>query len=277
MDREIALEALGAVCNAQITSVQNQRAGGHAGVFQRASFPGSAAPTLSINSLICAIADGDQTCPVSRNNFARIQRVLQDGGQCSGSDTCFRTAPQERSFIIDESEFFDPTFDYDFSGLQDTETYYRGGEVYERPSGWYRFALKVLNKYDGNTWLGTRYRSTASVPGEWPVSYHGTSKEGAGGIIEGFYKPGPGQTYGRGIYSTPYVNEAVSYAKTFTCQKNGKQYKVILQNRINSEYRQKHNNDKYWLVPIPSVFSAQEEQAIVEQAIRPYGLLLKEV
>lgn len=61
MDRQVALEALGAVCNAQIISVQNQRAGGHAGVFQRASFPGSAAPTLSINSLICAIADGDQT------------------------------------------------------------------------------------------------------------------------------------------------------------------------------------------------------------------------
>lgn len=61
MERHVALEALGAVCNAQITSVQNQRAGGHDGVFQRAAFPGSAAPMLSINSLICAIADGDQT------------------------------------------------------------------------------------------------------------------------------------------------------------------------------------------------------------------------
>lgn len=80
---------------------------------------------------------------MSKNNFARIQRVLQHGGQSSDSDTYFRTPPQERSFIIDEGEFFDPTFDYDFSGLQDTETYYRGGEVYERPSGWYRFALKV--------------------------------------------------------------------------------------------------------------------------------------
>lgn len=48
-----------------------------------------------------------------------------------------------KPFIIDEDEFFDPGYDYDFTDLKDTETYYRGGEVYERPCGWYRFALKV--------------------------------------------------------------------------------------------------------------------------------------
>lgn len=47
---------------------------------------------------------------------------------------------------------------------------------------------QVLNKYDDNTWLGTQYRSTQSVPGEWPVSYHGTSLDCAVDIIEGFYK-----------------------------------------------------------------------------------------
>lgn len=45
--------------------------------------------------------------------------------------------------IIDEDEFFDPGYDYDFTHLEDTETYHRGGEVYERPCGWNRFALKV--------------------------------------------------------------------------------------------------------------------------------------
>ena len=45
--------------------------------------------------------------------------------------------------IIDEDEFFDPEYDYDFTNVKDTETYYRGGEVYERPQGWKRYALKV--------------------------------------------------------------------------------------------------------------------------------------
>ncbi|KAI3370586.1 hypothetical protein L3Q82_007155 [Scortum barcoo] len=46
--------------------------------------------------------------------------------------------------IIDEEEFFDPDYDYDFTDLKDTETFYRGGEVYERPCGWKHYALKVL-------------------------------------------------------------------------------------------------------------------------------------
>lgn len=46
-------------------------------------------------------------------------------------------------YIIDEDEFFDAEYDYDFTRLEDTETYYRGGEVYKRPCGWIRFALKV--------------------------------------------------------------------------------------------------------------------------------------
>ena len=56
-----------------------------------------------------------------------------------------RSAPQSalREIVIDEEEFFDPKFDFDFTDLKDTEKYYRGGEVYERPCGWKRYALKV--------------------------------------------------------------------------------------------------------------------------------------
>lgn len=59
--------------------------------------------------------------------------------------------------------------------------------------------------------------------------------------------------------------------------KNGKKYRVILQNRINPQYRQKYNNDKYWLIPIPHGTSEKDEEKIVHKAIRPYGLLLQEV
>ncbi|XP_041853333.1 uncharacterized protein LOC121647729 [Melanotaenia boesemani] len=273
VDRNIALEALCTLCNANVTSVQKQSV-------QAQSFRGTPPQqSLKIKNFISTVLDADETSQVSRSNFECIKTVLQSGGHATSHS---RVNPQEqhdttKNHVINEDEFFDNQYDYDFANLKDTETYTRGGEVYERPSGWYGFGLKVLDKYESNAWLGTRFRSTQSVPGEWPVSYHGTTKRGAEGIIEGFYKSGPGQVYGKGIYSTPYISEAELYAKTFTSNKNGKQYKVILQNRINPKYRQKYNNQKYWLVPIPDNSSAQDERVMVEQAIRPYGLLLKEV
>ncbi|XP_073328648.1 uncharacterized protein [Pagrus major] len=276
IDKEIALEALCTLCNANVTSVQRQAS---PTAYLRSA---CLAPQkqLLIKQFIPTILDADDTCEVSQCNFICLQDVLGAVPRSAGFRRVNEVdigAVKDKNHIIDENEFFDPRFDYDFSNLRDTETYSRGGEVYERPCGWQRFALRVLDDYDGNAWLGTRYRSTQSVPGEWPVSYHGTSKKGADGIIQGHYKPGPGQAYGRGIYSTPYINEAVQYAKTFTSKKTGKKYSVILQNRINPQYRQKYNNDKYWLIPIPSGSGAEEEQEMVERAIRPYGLLLKEV
>ncbi|XP_070686093.1 uncharacterized protein [Pempheris klunzingeri] len=265
MDRQVALEALCVLCNANVTSLQ--RAGG--GATPRCS---GGAATLSIKQLIPAILDGDQFWNKDLTLDCEALRNIS----CEACDvvTISRTRPIQ---FVDEDDLFDPRFDYDFSNLKDTEVYYRGGEVYERPCGWYRFAIKVLNKYDENAWLGTRYRSTESVPGEWPVSFHGTSDNGAQGIISDHYKPGPGQVYGRGIYSTPFISEADKYAKTFKSPTTGKKYKVVLQNRINPQYREKHNYDKYYLVRIPKGTSDEDEQKMVERAIRPYGLLLKEV
>ncbi|KAM9770462.1 uncharacterized protein ACNS7B_010139 [Menidia menidia] len=245
VDRSIALEALGALANAQVTSLQKQRL--------QAAFPGvgygggAHLQQLLINNLIYSILDADETRLTSRGHFQNLQSALRGGGSAAafyGQNLHHTPLPlmTAKCHIIDEEEFFHQKYDHDFTKLRDTETYRRGGEVYERPCGWYRFGLKVLNKYDGNEWLGNCYRSTRSVPGEWPVSYHGTSKRGAEGIIEGFYKPGPGQVYGRGIYSTPYIAVAEAYAHHFTSQKDGKRYKVILQNRINPIYRKKYNN-----------------------------------
>ncbi|XP_026222129.1 uncharacterized protein LOC113166286 [Anabas testudineus] len=298
---EIALEALGTVLNASVTSTQKQRREGNnkstddsPGVVGpllgfvpslRSALQvlvGGAAlalaatqPQLSVKTFISTLLEADETSQLSRSFFNHIQSILTGGPEAPY--TVVEDLPTGNSHIIDEDEFFAPEFDYDFTKLKDTETFYRGGEVYERPCGWRRLALKVLDKYEDNTWLGTRYRSTQSVPGEWPVSYHGTSMKGAEGIIEGYFKPGPGDQYGRGIYSTPHIAEALSYAKTFTSRKTGKTYNVILQNRINPEYRKKYKNDKYWLIPIHAGKSAKEEQERVKKAIRPYGILLKEV
>ncbi|KAK7158470.1 hypothetical protein R3I94_004938 [Phoxinus phoxinus] len=175
-------------------------------------------------------------------------------------------------------QFFDPPFDYDFTHLTDNSVCMRGNEPYKRPCGWYRFALKVLNKYtDGNTWLGTNGWRQDSVAGEWPVSYHGTSIGGATGIAGSNYIPGPGQVYGRGIYSTYDIDQASGYSREFTSKKTGKKYRVMLQNRINPQMRTVCARPDYWLIEIPAGTPAWKEKEIVEKSIRPYGILLKQV
>ncbi|XP_049578445.1 uncharacterized protein [Syngnathus scovelli] len=189
-----------------------------------------------------------------------------------------RSGAGGEGLVIDEDEFFDSRYDFDFSNLKDTCTFYRGGEVYRRPCGWLRFALKVWDKYpDGNAWLGERgYRTTTySIPGEWPVSYHGTSKNGARAIIVTNYQPGPGQKYGRGVYSTPSLEHAAQYTRTFQSSVTGKNYRVVMQNRVNPAYREKHNGGEYWLLPVPDGLTQEQEQDLVEKAIRPYAVLIK--
>ncbi|KAA0711981.1 hypothetical protein E1301_Tti023347 [Triplophysa tibetana] len=185
-------------------------------------------------------------------------------------------------FVIPD-EFFDPAYNFDFTHKSKSDAdsdCKRGDESYARPYGWKRFGLKVLNKYpDGNTWLGTLGWRSTSDPGEWPVSYHGTGLEGAENIVKTHYKAGAREAYGRGIYSTPDLEVAHGYAqsKQFTSQKNGKTYKVIMQNRVNPKKRKIIEGKNHWLVPIPEGTSPAKEKEIVESSIRPYGLLLKEV
>ena len=171
--------------------------------------------------------------------------------------------PVVLSILFDDG-FLDPSFDHDFTNESDNgKVYIRGGEVYHRPYGWYRFALKVLNKYEDNTWLGDKGPRTASTPGEWPVSYHGTSKEGAEGIATEGYDINRGKRflYGRGIYSSPDLYFIERYATKFS--ENGKQYKVVFQNRVNPDKLRKAFRDKYWIAD--------------DSDIRPYGILVKEI
>lgn len=186
----------------------------------------------------------------------------------------------QRKPVINVEDFFDPDYDCDFTHLADSTECTRGDELYERPTGWYRMALRVKSKYpDGDTWLGTKGWRSHSVPGEWPVSYHGTSLNGAKGIIRSHYKAGEGAIYGRGIYSTPDINvaEREEYAQTFTSKTTGKSYKVILQNRINPQKREVCQRFDYWLIRVDEGTSTEEEKKIVESSIRPYGILIKEL
>ncbi|XP_072538901.1 uncharacterized protein [Salminus brasiliensis] len=197
----------------------------------------------------------------------------------SGDSQCDGASALRKELFVDMENFLDPRFDYDFRRRSDSSECTRGGEPYTRPWGWYRFALKVLDKYpDGNTWLGPNgWRSHSSFR-EWPVSFHGTSIEGAKGIARSNYRAGGGQLYGRGIYSTPDIDIAEHFTmfKKFE-SKNGRTYKVIMQNRINPAKRVYTDEEDYWLIPVPEGTSAVQEKQIVEVSIRPYGILIKEV
>lgn len=84
------------------------------------------------------------------------------------------------------------------------------------------------------------------------------------------------ETKGRGVYSTPDIKMAEKYCKKFKSKVDGKTYKVVLQNRINPGKRTKCQREDTWLVYIPEGRNDVQTRAIVQEAIRPYGLLLKQ-
>lgn len=86
-----------------------------------------------------------------------------------------------------------------------------------------------------------------------------------------------GETRGRGVYSTPDVKLAEKYCRRFKSKVDGKMYKVVLQNRINPEKRVKCQREDIWLVYVPQGCNDIQTRTIVQESVRPYGLLLKQV
>ncbi|KAF3939188.1 hypothetical protein ABW19_dt0201851 [Dactylella cylindrospora] len=164
-----------------------------------------------------------------------------------------------RAMYISEG-FRDSLYDWDFRKTNDAgKAFFRGGKKYMRPCGWRRFAINVNGKYGPDDWLGS-----SNAPGEWPVSYHGTSKAGALSIAEEGFKLAKGVrfAYGRGIYSSPNHAIAERFAKSFW--NKGKRYKVIFQNRVNPANLRQIPKRDYWISP-------------TDDDIRPYGLCIKEI
>lgn len=205
--------------------------------------------------------------------------TLTEGPSTAGLEQSLRTTVK-----INPQDFFHPQYDYDFTNIKDGDTKFtRGNEQYIRPCGWNRAALRVVQKYDGgDTWLGTGKDA-------WPVSYNGHNMDGSLGIILTRDKSVveepkfldvaaaslvAGETRGRGVYSTPDIKMAEKYCKKFKSKVDRKTYKVVLQNRINPEKRTKCQREDIWLVYIPEGFNDVQTRAIVQESIRPYGLLL---
>lgn len=167
---------------------------------------------------------------------------------------------QKSKMKIFEDDLLDPRYDYDFTNVNDeNREFKRGGEIYKRPCGWKRIALKANGKYDrGNdTWLGS-----SNEMGEWPVAYHGTNFDGLKGIcLDGFdIKKLKRSLYGKGHYTTPLIEVADAFA-TFT-ELNGVKIKYVIQSRVNPKSLIKKNDGKYWILP-------------TNDDLRPYGICYK--
>ena len=181
-----------------------------------------------------------------------------------------------RRILVLDPELLSPNLNYDFTSKRDDGTRYeRGGYTYSRPYGWYRYALKVNGKYNDDIWLGEHRNRTESTPGEWPVSFHGTAIKNVKGIAMHGYQLSRSmrEKYGRGIYSSPSIKVAEVYAKPFECE--SKKYKVVFQNRVNS------NGLK--VIPVEKVCRDRSDGMITgdywiqtcEDYIRPYGICIK--
>lgn len=207
---------------------------------------------------------------------------LAEGPGTGGAEPSLRPTVK-----INPADFFHPQYDYNFTNVKDgTTMYVRGNEPYVRPCGWNRVALRVLKKYEGGDgWLGTGKDA-------WPVSYNGHNMDGSLGVIlthGGSPDDEPqfleaaaaslitGETKGRGAYSTPDIKTAEKFCKVFKSKVDGKTYKVVLQNRINPDRRVKCQREDIWLVYIPEGRTEVQVRVLVQEAIRPYGLLLKQV
>ena len=156
----------------------------------------------------------------------------------------------------------------------------RGNKPYDPPVGWIGIGLKVLDKYNDNTWIGMD-----NIDGEWCVAYHGVGtgqssekvKNITGLIYKGSFKKGwrqahydcqdkfhPGNEVGEGVYCTPTIATAEEYAGESTI--NGKDYLTVLMVRVKPDAIRSCTCEKdYWVVN-----GTTDE-------IRPYRILYKEV
>ncbi len=190
--------------------------------------------------------------------------LLSEYGIGDSSQICvvrLRAMNADDLLVLDKASW-DQRYDYDFTNIDDKgKRFTRGGVEYRRPCGWKRYAIKVAGKYEDEVWLGSN-----DSPNEWPVSYHGTRHDAANSIAQTGYDLSKHKrhAYGRGIYSTPDINVAKAYAKSFTV--NAQEYLVILQNRVNPKNLIKVSRDEtgvgeYWISP-----NATD--------IRPYGMCI---
>ena len=212
--------------------------------------------------------EGKELIPIQEQIFIFNNMELDNQGNLSyyrindGSLVHLMIRLNNGRLKIFEDDLLDPPFDYDFTNINDQGGHFvRGGEVYLRPCGWNRIALKVEGKYENDLWLGSG-SDDSNRENEWASAYHGTNLDGLKGIsLNGFnldkLKRG---LFGWGHYTTPFIEIAEEYATPI--EVNGVKIKYIIQSRVDPKKIIKRNDEKYWILPN-------------NDDLRPYGICFK--
>ncbi len=182
------------------------------------------------------------------------------------------------TFLQLQQSDFEPRYNRPYPNAK-TET--RGGRPYYHPQGWFRHALRVIDKYQGDeVWLGMN-----NSPGEWAVAYHGTKSDGARGIVDqGLLhrfvsadvcepeakRQYPGIPNVKGLYVATHCEGGASgYAYSFKVKESSgvtRNYQIVFQCRVQPGKFTEHTGP----VRVGTAWRVFDEKAI-----RPYGLLLK--
>jgi len=213
------------------------------------------------------------TCQVGDSRPRKLQRHAVKSGWLSNRYffEAFKAALAGSGVTVDAhpEEMFDFRFNQDFRNLADDgRKLMRGGQPYQLPLGWKRFAVNVKGQYDDgdNKWL-------KEDDSGWAVAYHGTTGEGLTGILCTGFRVGDRQKFendtGAGIYCTPLIDVAQHYSKPKKYQ--GHTVQIVLQLRVKPSAI-KHITDssatpfekKYWVINNPA-------------HIRAYGVLIREL
>ena len=186
-------------------------------------------------------------CNCCRRNIKPVQRPLIT------PDADIRSLEDR---ILD-SKHLDSRGDYDFTNMvDDGNKHMRGGYPYNRPYGWKKVGLRVKGKYKNDNWL----ENNGGMNGGWAITYHGTRKECFNPICEQGYKIGPRAGFGKGVYSSPDIDVALTYSTVF--RYNGVAYKGVFQNRVNPNGVNIVHGGNFWVCSNP-------------EDIRPYALCIR--
>eukprot|EP01126_Amoeba_proteus_P013877 TRINITY_DN15977_c0_g1_i1.p1 TRINITY_DN15977_c0_g1~~TRINITY_DN15977_c0_g1_i1.p1 ORF type:complete len:177 (+),score=15.39 TRINITY_DN15977_c0_g1_i1:250-780(+) len=117
----------------------------------------------------------------------------------------------------------------------------RGGETFRLTGRWGKIALKVIGRFENDSWLDSNRG--------WFVVFHGTPTSNLGSIITNNLKiqggqatPPHGAAHGVGIYCSPNSATAESY-----CSAGGSGYKIIFFCRVRPNSFHRHGD--IWVVP----------------------------
>lgn len=160
---------------------------------------------------------------------------------------------------------------------------------YFQPHGWTRYGLKVLDRIPPK-WISTgddRWLTPFQDPGNWYRAYHGTNlgvgkqifgtqfRTGHANAYEHSISQLDGQPIGKGVYCTPDPKEAERYARrrkgatTIRTANGPKKFLFMFQVCVDPDrtHFATKSGAPYWII----------RDKDTADAIRPYGILLKEV